>query len=157
MVEQDHRACNWHFDDEYSDCSQFPNPLIAYAGSLERVSFMERYEPKGYLIGELKPSNKGHRTMNLKCQFHELSAVKMMYKIWDLSKLSVDNYINQTLEEMCDLHSTYKSNRNKRRGDLTGIIRIGFKGRRLHNNAFLDFLKEEAKRLGGYLTIRGCS
>ena len=157
LAEQDHRGCNWHFDDKFSDCSQIPNPIIAYAGSLERVSFMERNEPKGYIIGELKPSNKGHRMMNLKCQFHELSAVKMIYNIWDLSKSSANDYINQTIEEMCDLHSTYKLNRNKRWGDLTGIIRIGIKGQRLPNNAFLDYLKEEAKRLGFYLTIRVCA
>jgi DNA repair exonuclease SbcCD nuclease subunit len=154
LAEQDPRACNWHFDNKYSDCSQFPNPIIAYAGSLERVSFMEKNEPKGYIIGELKPSNKGQRTMNLKCQFHELSAVKMIYNIWDLSKSSANDYMNQTIEEMWGVHSTYKSNRNKRGGDLTGIIRIGIKGQRFHNNTILDYLKEEAKMLGFYLTIR---
>jgi DNA repair exonuclease SbcCD nuclease subunit len=154
-AEQDPKAYNWHFDYQNSSCTQFPNPIIAYAGSLERVSFMERNEPKGYLIGELKPSNNRHKKMNLKIRFHELSAVKMMHKIWDLSKQSEENYINQTLEEMIDHHSTHKSNQNKSQGDLTGIIRIGIKGQRLHNNTLLNFLKEEAKRLGYYLTIRG--
>jgi hypothetical protein len=115
---------------------------------------MEKNEPKGYIIGELKPSNNGQRTMNLKCQFHELSAVKMIYNIWDLSKSSANDYMNQTIEEMWGVHSTYKSNRNKRGGDLTGIIRIGIKGQRFHNNTILDYLKEEAKMLGFYLTIR---
>ncbi len=153
-VRQDYGAFNWCFDDENNDCSHFPNPVIAYAGSLERVSFKERNEPKGYLIGELKPSITGHRTMNLEYQFHELSAVKMIHNIWDLSKSSMRDYINQTLEEMYDFHSTYKSNRNQPQEDLTGIVRIRIQGRKLHNNTFLDHFKREAKRLGFYLKIR---
>lgn len=154
-VKQGYSACDWYFDDEYSNYSHFPNPVTAYAGSLERVSIQERNEPKGYLIGELKPSTTGHRTMKSKYQFHEVSAVKMIHDIWDLSKSSPNDCINQTLEEMYDFHSTYKSNRNKPREGLTGIIRIRIQGHRLPNNSFLDHFKQEAKRLGFYLTIRG--
>jgi DNA repair exonuclease SbcCD nuclease subunit len=153
-VKQDYRACNWHFDDEHSYYPNFPNPVIAYAGSLERVSIMERNEPKGYLIGELKPSSTGNRAMNLKYQFHELSAVKMIYNVWDLSKSSIKDYINQTLEEMYDLHPTYKSKQNKPREGLTGIIRIKIQGHRLSKDTFLDYFKQETKRLRFYLTIR---
>jgi len=153
-VKQDYTACNWHFSDEYSNCSYFPNPVIAYAGSLERVSIMERNEPKGYLIGELQPSTTGHGTLNLTYQFHELSAVEMIYNIWDLSKSSIKDSVNQTLEEMYDFHTTSKSNPNKRREGVTGIIRIRIKGQRLHNNTFLDHFKQEAKRLRFYLTMR---
>ncbi len=156
-VKQDYRTRNWHFDDEYSNYSHFPNPVIAYAGSLERVSIMERNEPKGYLIGELKPSTTGLGMMNLKYQFHELSAVKMIYTIWDLSKSSINDYINQALEEMYDFHSTYKSNSEKPREGLTGIIIIRIKGQRLQSKAFLDLFKQEAKRLRFYLTVRVCS
>lgn len=154
LAKQDNRTNKWHFDDKCSNYSQFPNPIIAYAGSLERISFMERNEPKGYIIGELKPTNNSNKTLNLKIQFHELPAVKMIHKIWDLSKLSTKYYLNQTLEEMHNHHSNYKSQQKKYLGGLTGIIRIQIKGQRLHNLSFLDFLKEEAKRLGFYLKIR---
>ncbi len=156
-VKQHYEACSWHFDGEHSHCSHFPNPVIAYAGSLERVSFMERNEPKGYLIGELTPSNKGQKALNLKYRFHESSAVKMIHNIWDLSKSSINNYISKTLEELYNLHSTCKLNRSKRREDLTGVVRIRIIGQQLCNKTFLDILKEEAKRLRFYLTIRLCS
>lgn len=153
LVKQDNNVYNWHFNDECSDLSKFPNPIVAYAGSLERVSFMERNEPKGYLIGELKSSKFEHRTMNFKCQFHELPAVKMIYNSWDLLNFSLNDCLKKTLNEMYDLHSTFKSDKNKGRGDLSGIIEIIVKGRRFQNNALRD-LKEEANKLNFYLKLK---
>ncbi|UCE95723.1 MAG: metallophosphoesterase [Candidatus Bathyarchaeota archaeon] len=153
-VIQDYGAGSWHFDDECCSCSSFPNPVIAYAGSLERVSIKEGNEPKGYIIGELNPSPAGQGTVNVKYRFHELSAVKMIYKTWNLSKSSMKNYINQTLEEMYDFHSTCKSKREKPQQGLTGIIEIRIRGNGLHNNAFMDHFKQEAKRLRFYLKFR---
>lgn len=153
-VKQDHNSCNWYFADQLSNCSQFPNPIIAYAGSLERVSFMERNEPKGYLIGELKTSKNRHKKIDLKCQFHELPAVKMLYDIWDLSKSSTTDCINKTLKKMYEIKSIHKFNQKKCQRDLAGIIKIGIKGKLLHNNVLVDFLKEEARKLRFYLTFR---
>lgn len=155
LVEQNQRTGNWHFDTNCSKNLQFPKPIIAYAGSLERVSFMERNEPKGYLIGEIKPSNKGYQTLKLKAQFHELSAVKMIYNIWDFSKTSQNECVNQTLERMCTIRSIYKQKKNKYQGSLIGIIKIFIKELKLVSKSSMDFLKEEAKRLGFYLTFRG--
>ena len=59
---QDQRTNSWHFHDICTNHAKFSNPIIAYAGSLERVSFMEKNEPKGYLIGELKRTNKPKNT-----------------------------------------------------------------------------------------------
>ncbi|KON33029.1 hypothetical protein AC477_02135 [miscellaneous Crenarchaeota group-1 archaeon SG8-32-1] len=154
LAEQDHNKCNWHFADQKSDDSQFPSPIIAYAGSLERVSFMERNEPKGYIIGELKPSTKARKKMKLKCQFHELPAIKMIYDTWDLSKLSLNDCINQTLKNMYDIKSYSKFYLNECQRELAGIIKIGIKGKLLRNNVLVDFLKEEARKLRFYLTFR---
>ena len=154
LVKQNQRTKNWHFNIESSKNFQFPNPIIAYAGSLERVSFMEKNEPKGYIIGELKALKNAKRTMKFRCQFHELSAINMIYNVWDLSKKSQNEYVNLTLKKMYDLHSIYKLKKNKLQGNLAGIIRIFIKELKLVNNSHLDFLKEEAKRLGFYLTIK---
>jgi len=144
----------WHFDEKNTNRSNFPNPVITYAGSLERVSITEKNEPKGYLIGELKSSNTEHRTLTVKYQFHELSAIKMIYSIWDLSKSSINDYIAQTLEEMYEIQSRSKSYRNTKQESLAAIIRIRIKGKGFQNSNCLDYLKQEAKRLRFYLTIR---
>jgi DNA repair exonuclease SbcCD nuclease subunit len=153
-IKQDHSVRNRHFGDEASGYPHSPSPVTAYAGSLERVSIQERSEPKGYIIGEMQPSTTGHRTMHSKYQFHQVSAVKMMHTIWDLSKASLNDCVSQTLEEMYDLHSTCKPNRNKHREGLTGIIKVRIHGPRAPGNTLLDHLKQEAQRLRFYLTIR---
>ncbi len=68
----------------------------------------------------------------------------------------MNDYIIQTLDEMCDFYQTYKPNRIKHREGLTGIVGIRIEGQRLHNNILLDLFKQEARRLRFYLTIMVC-
>ncbi|UCE10721.1 MAG: DNA repair exonuclease [Candidatus Thorarchaeota archaeon] len=141
---------NWHFHDDSR--SRFPDPVISYAGSLERVSIAEKNEPKGYIIGELEPSDTEHRTLTAKYQFYEIPAVKMIYGIWDLSESSMDDYAAQTLEEIYKIQPTPGSYMKEE--SLTGIIRIRIKGKGFRDANCLDYLRQEAKRLRFYLTIR---
>ena len=63
--------------------------------------------------------------------------------------------INQTLEKMHNFRSTYKRKKKQHQGNLTGIIKIFIKELTLVSKSSMDFLKDEAKRLGFYLTIKG--
>jgi DNA repair exonuclease SbcCD nuclease subunit len=52
------------------------NAPVFYPGSIERTSFAEKYEPKGYLILEFEPGGAGAGTLN-NWTFHQLPARPM--------------------------------------------------------------------------------
>ncbi len=151
FIEQDNINQIWQFNGKNGlKSSQFPNPIIAYTGSLERVSLAEKNEPKGYIIGELQLSETGHKINDVKYQFHELDALKMVYLVWDLSKATIDDYVTQTLEK---LYSVSTLRRDEKRGGLSGIFRVKIQGKRYDSSKNLEHLKQEAKRLNIYLTF----
>ena len=153
-VKQDNLDQRWQFNDKNGfPSTNFRNPIIAYAGSLDRVSIAERNEPKGYIIGELQLSGTEHGIRAAKYQFHELSAIEMVYYVWDLSKASIEDYVNQTLEKIYGIHSIKSSSRNNKEKVLSAILKIKIKGNGFHASKKIEYLKQEAKRLKVYLTF----
>ncbi|MFX0014012.1 MAG: exonuclease SbcCD subunit D [Promethearchaeota archaeon] len=152
LAEQKDNHQSWYFSDENGlNSSVFQNPLIIYPGSVERVSFAERNEPKGYIIGHLRfPDNE---IQNNTYEFHQLPAVNMMYLIWDLSITDLDENINQTLEKMYKAHLRSSPLHDKKENSLTAIFRIKIKSRSYPSPEKLKYLRLEAKRLNIYLTF----
>ena len=154
IVEQDFMKKNWQFKDNQSVFStRYQNPIIVYSGSLDRVSIAERNEPKGYIIGELQLSETDYGIEVVKYHFHELSAIKMISSVWDLSRAPIDDYVNQALEKLYGIHSTKSSSQNKREKILAAIFRIKIKGKGSYTSKNIEYLKQEAKRLKVYLTF----
>jgi len=147
----------WRFDKPQTDSSiYFENPVIAYCGSLERVSMIERDEPKGYVIGKLFISEENDTIQTAEISFHPLTAIEMVYFVWDLSKASMKEYVEQTFEKLYSINSRSLLTQNKETKKLSAVFRIKIKGKRdysLGTSEKLEFLKQEAKRLNVYLTF----
>ncbi|MHA2248331.1 MAG: metallophosphoesterase family protein, partial [Candidatus Hodarchaeales archaeon] len=153
-VEQNNLDQRWQFNDKNGfPRTSFRNPIIAYAGSLDRVSIAERNEPKGYIIGELQLSGTKHGIRAAKYQFHELSAIEMVYYVWDLSKASIEDYVYQTIEKLYGVPSIRSSSRNNKEKGLSAILRIKIKGKGFYASKKIEYLKQEANRLNVYLTF----
>jgi len=147
----------WRFNKTLADASiYFKNPVIAYCGSLERVSMIERYEPKGYIIGKLFIKEENDAIQTAEISFHPLSSVEMVYCVWDLSKACMNEHVEQTIEKLYAIHSSNLSTQNVRMKPLSAVFRIKIKGKRetsSETSEKLEFLKQEAKRLNVYLTF----
>lgn len=147
----------WRFDKTQTDSSiYFKNPVIAYCGSLERVSMIERYEPKGYIIGKLFISEENDAIQTAEISFHPLSAVEMVYCVWDLSNACMKDHVEQTIEKLYAINSSNLSIESGKRKQLSAVFRIKIKGKRKSSSETsekLEFLKQEAKRLNVYLTF----
>jgi len=153
-IRQNCRKHTWQFWDKHDlRSSSFRDPLIAYAGSIERVSFAERNEPKGYIIGQVQFSPPNHKIQTVKFQFHELNAIRMVYLVWDLYKANMDDYINQTLDKLYRIHSEILSSRNERDRFLVAILKIKIKGNGSYSSDKIRYLKQEAEHLDIYLTF----
>ena len=124
--------------------SVFRGPLISYSGSLERVSFAERNEPKGYIIGELVSSKRGIQSIGF--EFHELPAIRMVNLIWDLNKGTIVEYAKKTLENM------YEIQKQREKG-IAAIFRIRIRGKGVYSKQDINYLKQEAERCNIYLTF----
>ena len=62
----------WQFENDQGIKNvHFSDPIIAYPGSLERVTIAERNEPKGYLIGQLLLSEDENTIQEVQYRFHE--------------------------------------------------------------------------------------
>lgn len=156
-VQQNCSNHTWRFDNTQTDSSAyFENPVIAYCGSLERVSMIERYESKGYIIGKLSISEENDAIQTAEISFHPLTAIEMYYFVWDLTKASMNEYVQQTLEKLYSINSCSLSTQNRETKELSAIFRIKIKGQRKYPSKkpeILDLLKREAKRLKVYLTF----
>ena len=126
--------------------SHFYDPIIAYPGSLERVSMIERYEPKGYIIGKLYFSEHDTSIQAAEYTFHPINAIKMCYYVWDLNTTPVMDHIDRTLESLYSISSSNPSMANCQENSITAIIRIKIIGSCDISAKQLDFLKQEAKR-----------
>ncbi|MFX1286504.1 MAG: exonuclease SbcCD subunit D [Promethearchaeota archaeon] len=153
-IEQDCDSHKWQFTDRQSIAfTPFKDPIISYTGSPERVSFAERNEPKGYIIGHLRLLPSEPRIQTARFQFYELNAIRMVYLVWDLNKANIDDYINLTLKELYRIHSESFPPRNKRDTLLTAILKVKIKGNGSYSSIKINDLRQEAKRLDIYLTF----
>ncbi|MFQ6124948.1 MAG: exonuclease SbcCD subunit D [Candidatus Heimdallarchaeota archaeon] len=147
----------WQFNDEQKfTSSRFKYPVIAYSGSLERVSVVERNEPKGYIIGKLYLSEQGDKIQIAEYSFHPLSAIEMVYCVWDLSKVSINEGVDQSIEKLYSINSSSNNPRIKEKRVLSAVFRIKILGKWKSSAETLekfDFLRQEAKRLNIYLTF----
>ncbi|MFX0087713.1 MAG: exonuclease SbcCD subunit D [Candidatus Hodarchaeota archaeon] len=125
------------------------DPIIAYPGSLERVSFMEREEPKGYIIGKLLYSDELDEIFRAEYQFHQLNAINMIYEVWDLQIKSCEEYVDSLLEKLRRISLNKSSEILK----LNGVVRVRIKGLNESSSVELNRLKTESKKLAFYLTL----
>lgn len=157
IIKQSCENHTWRFDKKQAGSSIcFKNPVIAYCGSLERVTMIERYEPKGYIIGKLFISEQGDAIQTAEICFHPLSAVEMVYCVWDLSKASMREYLDQAFEKLYSIGSSRPSDKNRKEGNLSAVFRIKIKGQQNYPEKKpeqLEFFKQEAKRHRVYLTF----
>ncbi|MHA2224119.1 MAG: metallophosphoesterase family protein [Candidatus Hodarchaeales archaeon] len=151
---QDFSNDNWHFkSDQGIVKDHFNNPIISYPGSLERVSMAERNEPKGYIIGQLLLSEDENTIQEVQYRFHELSAIKMKYFVWDLTKATLSEYIEKTYQVIQEINSQKGEEHFRERNELRAVFRIKLKGKNITPSKSLDILKQKAKRFKIYLTF----
>ncbi|MFW9903420.1 MAG: exonuclease SbcCD subunit D [Candidatus Thorarchaeota archaeon] len=151
-VKQDYNNHSWQFNSNLDQNSPiFRNPLISYAGSLERVSLTERVEPKGYLICQLQPLKKGIQSIDYR--FNELPAIIMRYFVWDLYKASIVDYVNQTLDILYRIHKGSKASQKQREKGVIAILRIKIRGRGNYSKKDIKYLKQEARRCNIFLSF----
>ncbi len=156
-IRQDCSNRIWQFNDKQAfPSTRFNDPVIAYSGSLERVSMVERNEPKGYIIGTLYLSEQGDKIQTAEYSFHPISAIEMVYCVWDLSKETIHRCVDQTLEKLYLMNSSCLKPQYKEKRPLSAVLRIKIAGKwdsLSGTSEKLDFLKQEAKRLNIYLTF----
>ena len=149
-IRQDLRRKNWQFSLEEGqiDGRKFPNPVIAYAGSMERVSFVERHEPKGFIIGEIHITNEMPLKANYR--FHPINAIPMEHQTWNLSRQALKIYVEE-------FQNNIKQNYPKgfdRSQTLSCVAQIKIIGRiKEEENTILRDLKALARKHDCYLTI----
>lgn len=86
---------------------------VYYPGSIERTSFAERYEDKGFLILEIQKSQDGYK---LGAVFHKLPARMMVNLIFDAqdgSVINVEQEIRQKIDSLAE----------------DAVVRVKFEGR----------------------------
>ncbi|MFX0170677.1 MAG: exonuclease SbcCD subunit D [Candidatus Hodarchaeota archaeon] len=142
-VTQDPEENSWKFNDSISKQQQ-KGPVVCYSGSLERVSMVERNEPKGYIIGDLNFSKTNHLAL---FTFHKLSSIPMFYFVWDLNQVSMNKWVDRTLDLLKSVTNIPTQT------PLRAVFRIKIKGKDSRNANNLNYLKREAKRLKVYLTF----
>ncbi len=125
------------------------DPIIAYPGSLERVSLAERFEQKGFIIGKLFFSNELNQITHAEYKFHEIESVKMIYQTWNLSEKSSEEYIKNLFNELLEI-SVDSSSHSK---NLKGVIRIKIQGPRKLLSTELTEIKNECEKLNFYVTF----
>ncbi|MFQ5819032.1 MAG: exonuclease SbcCD subunit D [Candidatus Heimdallarchaeota archaeon] len=156
-IQQDCSNRIWRFHHKLTfPSTRFKDPVIAYSGSLERVSMMERNEPKGYIIGKLYLSEQDDKIQTAEYSFHPLSAIEMVYCVWDLSKESIHECVDQTLDKLYSINSSRLKPQYKEKRPLSAVFRIKILGEWNSSSEMLekfDLLKQEAKRLNIYLTF----
>jgi DNA repair exonuclease SbcCD nuclease subunit len=84
-------------------CGKPLSSPVLYPGSLERTSFAERCEAKGYLILDLRPSPGGRGALE-RCTFVELPARPMVHLDLEVSGLGVAELEARLRQELACLH-----------------------------------------------------
>lgn len=141
----------WQFNGRSNVTSPiFKGPLLSYAGSLERVSFTERNEPKGYIIGQFETGKNGAQSIDYK--FHKLPAVQMVYLNWDLYKATITDYVDKTLDTLYNIHANSES-QNQGENAIIAIFRIRIHGKGSYSKTDIKYFREEARRCNTYLTF----
>ncbi len=81
-------------------------PPVIYPGSIERTSFAEKDEDKGFFLIEFRPDDRGQWALN-RLRFQHLPARPMITVLLDASSLTIDNvgHILQTELSKIDLNS----------------------------------------------------
>jgi DNA repair exonuclease SbcCD nuclease subunit len=147
-VKQDCMKGSYKLQNKKKSVIQMKDPIIAYPGSLERVSFMERKEPKGYIIGKLFFSNQLGRIFRAEYQFHQLNAINMIYEMWDLTITPCREYVDLLLGKLRRI-SLEKSSEES---TLRGVVRVRIKGVN-KSSVELNRLKAECEKQSFYLTL----
>jgi len=102
----------WNFD---QDQQLQLGPIVVYAGSLERVSFAEMNEPKGFILGELS-SIKGN--VEGKFRFINHYGIEMRNFSWDPNILKQEKF-----EELIRKEFEFLIQKNPQK-PINGIFRI---------------------------------
>jgi hypothetical protein len=156
-VQQDPSTQTWYFDTtQPAPLMPFNGPVITYSGSPARVSLVERHEPKGYIIGTLYATEIGDRIQAAEFEFHPIPAVEMRYFVWDLSSVSLDEYFDQTLEELSTITPPTLITQKSGEAPLFAVFRIRINGGdtySIEQLAKFNVLKQEATRNNIYLTF----
>ncbi len=114
------------------------------------------FDTKVYIIGKLFISEQGDAIQTAEVCFHPLSAIEMIYCVWDLSKATMKEYVKQTFEKLYSINSSSLSTQKGERKKIAAVFRIKIKGQLKYPSTKpekLEFLKQEAKRLNVYLTF----
>ncbi|MFW9779181.1 MAG: exonuclease SbcCD subunit D [Candidatus Heimdallarchaeota archaeon] len=116
--------------------------IVCYSGSPDRVSLQERNEPKGYVIGEITSEDA-------RFNFQQVDATPILYQKWDLLSSPLRSYLNEARDALARLEEI----RSKNPAEFAAVFRINIRGRLSKPTRRLKHLKEEAQRLGVYLTF----
>jgi DNA repair exonuclease SbcCD nuclease subunit len=149
LIEQDCINRNWNLLDDGAPLISMKDPIIAYPGSLERVSMAERFEPKGFIIGKLFFSNEMNQITRAEYRFQEIESIRMIYQIWNLSEQSSEEYIENLIKELHEISVNSSSHGNK----LNGVIRIKIQGQVKLLSTELARVKNECEKLSFYVTF----
>ncbi|MHA2367021.1 MAG: metallophosphoesterase family protein [Candidatus Hodarchaeales archaeon] len=149
FIEQDCINRNWNLLDDGGHLISMKDPIIAYPGSLERVSMAERFEPKGFIIGKLFFSDKLNQITRAEYRFQEIESIRMIYQIWNLSELSSEEYIENLIKELYEI-SENSSSHDK---NLNGVIRIKIQGQAKLLSTELARIKNICEKLNFYVTF----
>jgi DNA repair exonuclease SbcCD nuclease subunit len=125
------------------------DPIIAYPGSLERVSLAERFEQKGFIIGKLFFSKELNKITHAEYSFQEIESVRMIYQIWNLSEKSSEEYIENLVNKLFEISVNSSSHGKK----LNGVIRIKIQGPVKLLSTELAEIKNECEKLNFYITF----
>ena len=103
---------DWNFKEEQQVHS---GPLVAYAGSIERVSFTEMNEPKGFILGEL---NNFNGIMKGNFRFINHNGIEMRSYLWDPNSMNQEKFMELIQEEFKLLKQ------GKTQESINGILKI---------------------------------
>ena len=150
LIKQNCLTRKWQlFKDVNQSSVTMRGPVIAYPGSLERVSLAERFEHKGFIVGKLFFSNELNQITHAEYRFQEIESVRMIYQIWNLSEKSSEEYIENLLNELLEI-SAISSSHSK---NLNGVIRIKIQGPRKLLSTELAEIKNECEKLNFFITF----
>ncbi len=136
------------------------NPVVAYSGSLERVSLAEINEAKGYIIGKLSLSQNDSSIKSVEYNFHSIPPIDMIHHVWDLNKKNIVEDIDKTIDNFYSYDTKRLSNQSFENSHLTAVSRIKIEGKRKLNSIEqrkLSTLKSIAKQFNIYVMFSGAN
>ncbi len=131
------------------ESKSFPNPMICYSGSCERVSMMERNEDKGYIYGRIDFNETiNHQSLKMELEFIPQPSVIMKYLKWDLTIKPLE----QSMDELKFLIQKLYTNHSD--SSLAGIIHVSIQNPESTQFSEISPLVNYAKEKGVLLTFR---